>query len=144
MMGSQELSPAGLAADLAVGIHRLAPHYRAHDLACEFPAEVCADAAARLEVVRAEGPTLLRIYDREVGVGTDGDRPFAGKQAEELGGRGGGEMGDALEREAARVQAVGQQHGKRGLDARDAAPRLPDVVLTFLLVGGRAGRVVRP
>src|SRR5919108_2132441 len=40
------------------------------------------------------------------------------------------------------MHALGEEDRQRRLDARDAAPRLPDIALALLLGGGRAGRVI--
>src|SRR6266511_1473235 len=52
-------------------------------------------------------------------------------------------MGYALKGQPPRMKALRKQDWERGLNPRDATPGLPDVLLTFFLVGGRAGRVIR-
>src|SRR5205807_2835802 len=94
---SHELPPAGPADHLAINEDRSSSNDRSCDPPDKFAAEIGADATASLQGVRVERPPSLGIYNREVSVGTDGDRPFARIQTEELGGTRGGEMRDALE-----------------------------------------------
>ena len=56
-----------------------------------------------------------------------------------MGGSGCGEIRDPLERQPAGEHAVGHEDRQRGLNARDTAPGLPDIVLALLLGGGGAG-----
>ena len=51
-------------------------------------------------------------------------------------------MRDPLERQSPRVHAVGEENRQRSLDPGNAAPGLPDVVITLLLVRGGAGRMI--
>src|SRR2546422_1396389 len=142
MVWLEELPPTRFSDDLAIRAHGAPSYDRAHDLPAEFAAKVGAHAALRLKVFRSEGPALLGVYDREVGVGTHGDRALARVQAEKLGRGGGGEMRDPLERQPAGEHAVGHEDRQRGLNARDTTPGLPDIVLALLLGGGRAGGMI--
>src|SRR5205807_6503515 len=78
---------AAIRDDLAVTVDRPAADERPHDAAAKPPAQVCRDAASRLELGGARGPDAGGIDDGEVGVGARTDRALPVRDAEEPRGR---------------------------------------------------------
>src|SRR5437899_17205 len=138
-----QTSPTRSPNHLAINEHRLTTDNCSDHFPREPTTEVRADPAAGLKVLRVKRPLFLGIHDRQIRIGTDGDRAFAWIQPEELRRGRCGEMGYAFERQAARVHALGHENRQCRLNAGDAAPGLPNILVSPGLVGGRAGSMIR-
>src|SRR5438034_2205260 len=103
-------TPTWLTDDCAVNEHRATTDNCSDHLPGELTAEVRADPAAGLKILRAKRPPLFGIHDRQIRIGTNCESSLAWVQPEELRRGRRGEMGHAFERQAARVHALGHAH----------------------------------
>src|SRR5262249_17366840 len=87
---------------------------------------------AHVERVLAEELFAPWIPDDDVGVGADGEGAFLAVEAEDLGGRGRGDLDEAVERDLVRGHAFPEEV-EAGLDARHAVGDLGEVVAAELL-----------
>src|SRR5437879_9173950 len=72
-----QTSPTRSPNHLAINEHRLTTDNCSDHFPGEPTAEVRADPAAGLKILRAKRPPLFGIHDRQIRIGTDGDRAFA-------------------------------------------------------------------
>src|SRR5437773_11961084 len=79
-----QTSPTRSPDHLAINEHRLTTDHGSDDLPIELTTEVRADPAAGLKILRAKRPPLFGIHDRQIRIGTDGDRALAWIQPQEL------------------------------------------------------------
>src|SRR5437899_6639660 len=138
-----QTSPTRSPNHLAINEHRLTTDNCSDHFPGEPTAEVRADPAAGLKVLRVKRPLFLGIHDRQIRIATNRESSLAWVQPEELRRGRCGEMGYAFERQAARVHALGHENRQCRLNAGDAAPCLPNILVSPGLVGGGAGRMIR-
>src|SRR5216110_2933071 len=138
-----QTSPTRSPDHLVINEHRLTTDHGSDDLPFELTTEVRADPAAGLKVLRAKRPLFLGIHDRQIRIATNRESSLAWVQPEELRRGRRGEIGNAFERQAARVHALGHENRQCRLNAGDAAPGLPNILVSLGLVGGGAGRMIR-
>ena len=121
--------PAGLRRDLSVQENRLAPPYRTPDLAAEGRADVRARLVALVEVWLLQRERRCRVDQHEVRLVADGQRRLVAQSESAAPARSPPDSGDSRQRQTAHVMAAIEQHGERGLDARDAAPCRHEITL---------------
>src|SRR5213083_1436827 len=109
-LGLLDAPPTWLTDDFVVNEHRATSDNCSDHLPGELTAEVRADPAAGLKILRAKRPSFLGIHDRHIRIGTNRERSLAWVQPEELRRGRRGEMGNAFERQAARMHALGHEN----------------------------------
>mmetsp|Transcript_1294 Transcript_1294/g.4843 ORF Transcript_1294/g.4843 Transcript_1294/m.4843 type:complete len:217 (+) Transcript_1294:2074-2724(+) len=90
-----------------------------------------------------DGPLTARVPQHQVGVGTDGDGPFAGKYVEYLCRVGGRDGDEFRRREHPRFDSLGPEHRHSILHAAGAVGNLPEIVLPHRLLRRAEAAVIR-
>ena len=136
------LSLSWLGQGLSVGQHDLAAADHEPGPALHRPAVIHRIAGPGLHAAPVDGDPLVRVPQREVGVGADGDRAFARIEAEQPGGVDRGQLHELVQRDAAGHDALGVQHGHQRFQIGDTLPGGHHVQGRVEFVGERPRRMV--